>query len=239
MELVYDRSGREEPASLCLDVLLGESEALALGVCHAVSLIKDHAGPHTPIDETLTSDSTLVVHHIQMLGPRAEVLGELPFGLASVAAPDAETAALGCLLPLVQRAKRCEEEGGVRLGLIDKTENLDGLAEAHLVAEKAAAGLKSLTIHHPLNTLELVLLVAEVVPKGCKRTHVQIERRGKSGCVFVDFLFNFTHSTKIPSGSSRTLSLLVRPQGKRTSPVGLHMPNLSKSTMATRPSGWM
>jgi hypothetical protein len=141
-----------------------------------VRLVKDNTRPHAPIDEALTRDGTLVVHHIQMLSTRFKVLRELPLGLAIVAAPDTEAAALRRLLPLVQGAKRSEEEGRVRLGLLDEAQNLDGFAEAHLIAEKATARLKSFTVFHPYHTLLLVLLVLKAIPKGDKVVHVQIRK---------------------------------------------------------------
>jgi hypothetical protein len=103
-----------------------------------------------------------------MLSTRFKVLREFPLGLAIMATPDTEAAALRRLLPLVQRAKRSEEEGRVRLGLLDEAQNLDGFAEAHLIAEKATARLKSFTVFHPYHTLLLVLLVLKAIPKGDK-----------------------------------------------------------------------
>ena len=192
LERVDDGRGREEPVALRLDALLGESVALALRVCHAVRLIEDDPRPDPLVHQTLTSNGALVVHHIDVLGSCTEVLRNLPLRVRRGTAPDTEPAALGGLLPLIQRTERGDEERGVGLGLVEEAEHLDGLAETHLVTEEPAAGLELLLLHHPADALDLVVLVLEAGPERLEGRHLEVGRREKSGLFLVGFLFNFT-----------------------------------------------
>lgn len=175
-ERINDRSCRNSPAVRAvrcrLEHLRGERR---VAVADTVSLIKDYAVKGATDKELLAVKELVVVGDVEGLGGiREEWLGALPvIGLALRPRGwqrDVDARLDSGLPPLLKDRLRREEKSVLHgRRILDETEHLHRLAEAHLVTDEAAASLGALLArHHPPHTIDLVRLVGKAIPQGGK-----------------------------------------------------------------------
>ena len=100
-------------------------------------LIEDDAIPLPLNDETLAADTPFIIHDVEVVGRASKVLRLLPCLLRLVGTPHTDPCLLGGLLPLVKSRKGGNQESRRSLRLLDKSQELNCLSQAHLVAENA------------------------------------------------------------------------------------------------------
>jgi len=164
-DLVHNRCARKKPHALRLE----QTAQLRAGVVagETMGLIVDHARPGVALKQNRLPQRGLVPDDIDMgcekiLGAVLLVPGDV--GLRNI---DVHVGALQHGLPLLQDSNRSNEKSAVAdflVSILDEAGHLNGLAEAHVIAQHPARTLR-LALNHPAHADDLVRLVLEVRPQ--------------------------------------------------------------------------